>query len=172
MASTKWVLDPTHSEIQFKVKHMMITTVTGSFGKFTAEAETEGDDFSGANVQFSAETASVNTGNEQRDGHLRSGDFFDADNFPTLDFKSTSFDGDSLAGNLTIRGVTHPVKLQAEFGGIGKDPWGNTKAGFNLAGKINRKDFGLNWNAALEAGGVLVSEEVRLLGEVQLVKST
>lgn len=172
MATTKWVLDPAHSEIQFKVKHMMITTVTGHFDRFYVEVETEGDDFSTASIQFSAETASVNTGNEQRDGHLRSADFFDAENHATLAFKATSYDpaNNQLRGDLTIKGITHPVTLEAEFGGIGQDPWGNTKAGFTLSGKINRKDWELNWNAALEAGGVLVSDEVRLLGEIQLAK--
>ena len=172
MATTKWVLDPAHSEIQFKVKHMMITTVTGHFDRFNVEVETEGDDFSTASIQFSAETASVNTGNEQRDVHLRSADFFDAENHEALVFKATSYDpaNNQLRGDLTIKGITHPVTLEAEFGGIGQDPWGNTKAGFTLSGKINRKDWELNWNAALEAGGVLVSDEVRLLGEIQLAK--
>lgn len=173
MATTKWVLDPAHSEIQFKVKHMMITTVTGNFDRFNVEVESEGDDFSKASIQFSAETASVNTGNEQRDGHLRSADFFDAENHESLVFKAKSYSpaNNQLQGDLTIKGITHPVTLEAEFGGIGQDPWGNTKAGFTLSGKINRKDWGLNWNAALEAGGVLVSDEVRLLGEIQLTKS-
>lgn len=173
MATTKWVLDPAHSEIQFKVKHMMITTVTGSFDRFNVEVETEGDDFSTASIQFSAETASVNTGSEQRDGHLRSADFFDAENHEALVFKAKSYSpaNNQLQGDLTIKGITHPVTLEAEFGGIGQDPWGNTKAGFTLSGKINRKDWDLNWNAALEAGGVLVSDEVRLLGEIQLAKS-
>ncbi len=176
MATTKWALDPAHSEIQFKVKHMMITTVTGAFKSFNAEVKTEGDDFSTAEIAFSAETASVDTGSEQRDGHLRSGDFFDSDNHPVLTFNAGKLqpkgsDGDyQLSGELSIRGVTKPVTLDVEFGGIGTDPWGNTKAGFTLAGKINRKEWGLNWNAALEAGGVLVSEEVRLLGEIQLTK--
>lgn len=176
MATTKWALDPAHSEIQFKVKHMMITTVTGAFKNFNVEVETEGDDFSTANVGFSAETASVDTGSEQRDGHLRSGDFFDAENFPVLAFKAAKLqpkgdDGEyQLTGELTIKETTRPVTLNVEFGGIGADPWGNTKAGFTLSGKINRKDWGLNWNAALEAGGVLVSDDVRLLGEIQLTK--
>jgi polyisoprenoid-binding protein YceI len=174
MATTKWALDPTHSEIHFKVKHLMITTVTGSFNKFTAAAETESEDFSNASISFSAETASVDTGNEQRDGHLVSADFFDAEKFPTLSFVSTEYkkDGDdyTLTGNLTIKDVTKPVTLSVEFGGVAKDPWGNTKAGFTLSGKINRKEFGLTWNAATETGGVLVSEDVKLLAEIQLVQ--
>lgn len=176
MSTTTWALDAAHSEIQFKVKHMMISTVTGGFGKFDAKVETEGDDFSTADISFTAETASVNTGSEQRDGHLKGEDFFDAEKFPVMSFKATSFkptgnNGDyQLTGDLTIKDVTKPVQFDVEFGGIGKDPWGNTKAGFTLAGKINRKDWNLNWNAALEAGGLLVSDEVKLLGEIQLAK--
>jgi len=176
MATTKWTLDPAHSEIQFKVKHMMITTVTGAFKNFDAEVQTNGDDFSTADIGFSADTASVDTGNQQRDEHLRSGDFFDAEQYPKLSFKANKLEpkgsnGDyQLSGELTIRDTTRPVTLDVEFGGIGTDPWGNTKAGFTLSGKINRKEWGLNWNAALEAGGVLVSDDVRLLGEIQLTK--
>lgn len=153
---------------------MMIATVTGKFDRFNVEVSADDDDFTNADILFSAETDSVNTGNEQRDGHLRSADFFDAENHPTLSFKATAYSPSTgeLHGDLTIRGNTKPVTLEAEFGGIGKDPWGNTKAGFTLSGKINRKDWGLNWNAALEAGGLLVSEEVRLLGEIQLAKAS
>jgi polyisoprenoid-binding protein YceI len=173
MSKTKWALDPAHSEIQFKVKHMMITTVTGNFDRFNVEVAADAADFSDADISFSAETASVNTGSEQRDGHLKSADFFDAEKYPEMKFQATSYSpaDNSLSGNLTIKDITKPVKLEAEFGGIGKDPWGNTKAGFTLSGKINRRDWELNWNAALEAGGVLVSEDVRLLGEIQLVKA-
>ncbi|MCB0801261.1 MAG: YceI family protein [Bacteroidales bacterium] len=172
MKTTKWIIDPAHSEIQFKVKHMMITTVTGSFREFSSEVETEGEDFSTARIRFEAATASIFTNAEQRDAHLRSADFFDADNFPVMSFVSsklekTDDDNWQLTGDLTIKDVTKPVKLDVEFGGVGKDPWGNTKAGFSLSGKINRKDWGLNWNAALEAGGVLVSDDVRILCEVQ-----
>ena len=174
MATTTWAIDPTHSEIHFKVKHLMITTVTGSFNSFTASAETENDDFSGAKISFSADTASVDTGNEQRDGHLKSADFFDSEKFPQMSFTSTGYSkkGDDyvLTGDLTIKDVTKPVTLNVEFGGVAKDPWGNTKAGFTLTGKINRKDFGLNWNAVTEAGGVLVSEEVKILAEIQLTQ--
>ncbi|MCB0522835.1 MAG: YceI family protein [Saprospiraceae bacterium] len=178
MATTKWALDLAHSEIQFKVKHMMITTVTGGFDKFDATVKTEGEDFSTANISFEAETASVNTGAADRDKHLRSSDFFDAEKFPIMKFEATEFkptgdNGDyELKGNLTIKDTTKPVKLDVEFGGIGKDPWGNTKAGFTLSGKISRKDWGLTWNAALETGGVLVSDEVKLLGEIQLMKAS
>lgn len=175
MSKTKWIADPTHSEIQFKVKHLMITTVTGYFREFSATAETDGNDFTNARIDFEAKTASVDTNMADRDKHLRSGDFFDAEKFPVLKFRSTSMEKQSedeylLKGELTIREATKPVTLKAEFGGVMKDPWGQEKAGFSLSGKIDRKDWDLNWNATLEAGGVLVSDEVRLYCEMQLVK--
>ncbi len=176
MTTTKWALDPTHSEIQFKVKHLMITNVTGSFKQFNAAVETEGDDFTTAKISFDAATASVDTNNEQRDGHLKSADFFDSEKHANISFVSTSFvkkdnDGNfTLNGNLTIKNVTKPVALNVEFAGMEKDPWGNAKAGFSVNGKINRKDWELNWNAALESGGLLVSDEVRLSAEIQVVK--
>lgn len=174
MATTAWALDPTHSELQFKVKHLMITTVTGSLKTISATLASEGDDFEDAKVTFEAEIGSIDTGNTDRDNHLKSGDFFDAEQFPKVTFESTevSKDGDDyvLTGNLTIKDTTKPVKLNAEFGGIATDPWGNTKAGFTLSGKINRTDFGLTWNAALETGSVMVSEEVKIAGELQFVK--
>ncbi|MFN0255961.1 YceI family protein [Pedobacter ureilyticus] len=174
MATTKWALDPTHSELQFKVKHLMITTVTGNIKSFQAELGSEGDDFTNANISFSGDINTIDTGNGDRDGHLKSGDFFDAEKFPAITFKSTNVEKDGsdyiVNGNLTIKDVTKAVKLNAEFGGIATDPWGNTKAGFTLSGKINRTEFGLTWNAALETGGVMVSEEVKILGELQFVK--
>jgi polyisoprenoid-binding protein YceI len=176
MATKKWVVDPTHSEIQFKIKHLMITNVTGSFNIFNVNAETEDEDFTKAKISFTADTASVSTGNEQRDGHLTSADFFDAEKFPQIKFTATKYenvDNDGsyeLYGDLTIKEVTKAIKLSVEFGGIAKDPWGNTKAGFTISGKINRKDFGLTWNAATETGGVLVSEEVRINCEIQLIE--
>lgn len=174
MATTNWILDPSHSEVNFKVKHLMITNVTGGFTDYTVTASTDADDFSKAAISFTAKAASVNTGSEQRDNHLKSADFFDAENHPEISFISTSYqpvnDDYVLEGNLTIKGITKPVKLNVEFGGIAKDPWGNAKAGFTITGKINRKDWGLNWNAALEAGGVLVSDDVKISCEVQLLK--
>ncbi|HYF69297.1 MAG TPA: YceI family protein [Ohtaekwangia sp.] len=172
---TKWNLDPTHSEIGFKVKHMMITNVSGSFGTFNVTAQTKGDDFSTADITFTADINTISTSNADRDTHLKSGDFFDAEKHPELKFVSTRMerkddDRYKLHGNLTIKGITKPVQLDVEFGGIGKDPWGNEKAGFSLSGKIKRTDWNLNWNAALETGGVLVSEEVKLTAEVQLIK--
>lgn len=176
MSTINWKLDPTHSEIGFKVKHMMITNVSGAFTDFNVEASSESEDFSKPNISFNAKTTSVNTNSDQRDGHLRSPEFFDSEKYPEMKFKGTAYEkvnGDhyKLKGDLTIKDVTKPVSLDVEFGGINKDPWGNTKAGFTLNGKINRKDFGLNWNAALETGGVMVSEEVKINAEIQLVKA-
>ena len=159
--------------IQFKVKHLVITTVTGNFNEFSGTVES-GETFENANITFEANTASISTNSEQRDGHLKSGDFFDVEKFPKLSFKATKFSkkGDEfeLVGDLTIKDVTNSVTLAVEYGGTAKDPWGNTKAGFEVTGKINRKDFGLTWNAPTEAGGVLVSEEVKLIAIVQLLK--
>jgi polyisoprenoid-binding protein YceI len=176
MATKTWALDPTHSEVQFKIKHLMITNVTGSFNIFTVSAQTEDEDFTKAKISFTADVNSISTNNEQRDTHLKGADFFDAEKFPQLKFeatKSENVDSDGsyeLYGDLTIRDVTKNVKLSVEFGGVVKDPWGNTKAGFTINGKINRKDFGLTWNAVTEAGGVMVSEEVRLSAEIQLIE--
>ena len=173
---TKWNLDAAHSEVGFKVKHMMITSVSGSFEKFDVKAESDGNDFGAATIDFTAEVASISTGNPDRDNHLKSPDFFDAAKYPDLKFHSTKILRENnsnliVHGDLTIRGVSRPVALDVEYGGIGKDPWGNEKAGFTISGKINRADFDLKWNAALETGGVLVSEEVKLFAEVQLVKA-
>lgn len=175
MATTKWAIDPTHSEIGFKVKHMMFTNVSGKFQTYEADITTEDDDFTKSNISFSADVASINTNNADRDGHLKSADFFDAENFPKLAFVSSSFkkiddENYELTGNLSLHGVTKTVVLPAELSGLMKDPWGNTKAGLNISGKINRKDWGLNWNSALETGGVLVSEDVKLNIELQLLK--
>jgi polyisoprenoid-binding protein YceI len=172
---SKWVLDPSHSELLFKVKHLMITNVKGEFRKFNVEATSKGNDFSNAAVDVTIDASSVFTNEENRDTHLKSPDFFDAENHKELTFKSTGLnknaDGDMvLTGLLTIKGVTKEVDLNVEFGGINKDPWGNEKAGFSLNGKISRKDWGLNWNAMLETGGVLVSDEVRIQAEVQLAR--
>jgi polyisoprenoid-binding protein YceI len=175
MATTKWILDPAHSELNFKVRHMMIANVTGTFTSFNVEASTDEDDFTKAKIHVTADVKSINTKNEQRDTHLRSADFFDTDKHPEAKFESTSVskkqnDEYEVQGNLTIKGITKPVMLKVEFGGIGKDPYGNTKAGFTAEGKINRKDWGLNWNAALETGGVLVGDELKILADIQLVK--
>ncbi|WLD24233.1 YceI family protein [Flavobacterium dauae] len=169
----KWTIDPTHSEVGFKVKHMMFTNVKGLFNDYSANIDFN-DDLKDANLQFEAKINSIFTNNTDRDNHLKSADFFDAEQFPTLNFKSTKIEGNGseyeITGDLTIKGVTKPVTLNAEFSGLMTDPWGNTKVGLNLDGKINRKDFGLTYNAALETGGVLVGEDVKLNAEIQLVE--
>jgi polyisoprenoid-binding protein YceI len=175
MATTKWVIDPSHSEVQFKVKHLMVTTVTGHLTSFSGAVETSTEDFSDAKISFTADLNSFTTGSEQRDQHLKGEDFFETAKFPELRFESTNFlknaDGTyRLKGMLSIRGVSKEVELTTEFGGLIKDPWGNKKAAFNLSGKISRKEFGLVWNVVTEGGGVLVSDEVKLLAEVQLVE--
>ncbi|MEJ1238013.1 YceI family protein [Chryseolinea sp. T2] len=174
--TTKWNLDTAHSEVTFKVKHMMISNVSGSFQKFSADVETEGEDFTKSEISFTADINSINTGNTDRDNHLKSADFFNGEANPQVKFISRKLELKDeneyiLTGDLTFAGVTKPVKFDVEFGGIGKDPWGNKKAGFTVSGKIKRTDFGLNWNAALETGGVLVGEEVKLLAEIQLIRA-
>ena len=175
MAQTKWILDSTHSELGFKIKHLMITNVSGSFKNFKAEVDTEETDFSTAQINLSAEMASITTNNEQRDAHLLNSDFFEVEKYPELKFKSTKLekiDSDtySLFGKLTMKGVTKPVRLSVEYNGLSKDPWGGERAGFVVTGKINRSDWGVNFNGVLETGGVMLSEEVRINGEIQLVK--
>ncbi|OSZ80280.1 hypothetical protein CAP36_03240 [Chitinophagaceae bacterium IBVUCB2] len=170
--TTKWVLDPAHSEITFKVKHMMITNVKGEFKVFSVAVD--GEDIFTSPITATIDASSISTNNEQRDGHLKSADFFDVENHKELIFKSNSFkkagDEYELKGILTIKGISKEVSFDVEFGGINKDPWGNDKAGFSVSGKINRKDWGLNWNTALETGGVLVSEDVKVFGEFQFTK--
>ena len=171
---TIWTLDPSHSEFLFKVKHLMISNVKGEFRKVNASIDILGDDLSTASVKVNIDASSVFTNDENRDKHLQGADFFDAEQHPELTFEGSSLTkkgGDyELAGNLTIKGVTKPVTLNVEFGGVNKDPWGHEKMGFSITGAIHRKDWGLNWNAALETGGVLVSDEVRISAEVQFVK--
>lgn len=174
METKNWKLDTTHSTIGFSIKHMMFTNVRGNFDLYEGGVTMTGDDFEQAKIEFNAEIASINTKNADRDGHLKSADFFDAEQFPNLTFKSSSIKktGDhmyDIEGDLSMHGVTKPVQLKAVYSGLMKDPFGNIKIGLNLNGKINRKDWGLNWNAGLEAGGLLVGEEVRLDIETQLV---
>ncbi|WCM43530.1 YceI family protein [Flavobacterium sp. CBA20B-1] len=173
MTMKKWSIDPSHSEIGFKVKHMMFTNVKGYFNDYTAEIDFD-NDLKDANLQFAAKVNSIFTNNTDRDNHLKSADFFDAEHFPAVHFKSTNIEGNGseykITGDLTIKDVTKPITLNAEFSGLMTDPWGNTKVGLNLEGKINRKDFGLTYNAALETGGVLVGEEVKLNAEIQLIE--
>ncbi len=173
--STKWLIDPAHSEIHFKVKHLMISNVTGKFKQFSVSAETEGDDFSKtSNIVFTADVHSIDTGNEQRDTHLKSSDFFNGETHSKIHFHSESYqkkgDKEILHGNLTMHGMTKPVVVEVEPGGIAKDPYGQTKAGFTISGKFSRKEFGMTYNAATETGGVLIGDEVKFNGEIQLVK--
>lgn len=172
---TKWVVDPVHTEIQFKVKHLMITTVTGYFRKYDVEVETETDDFTTASkIIFTADIDSIDTNNDQRDTHLKSADFFAAEEHKHLRFvgKKYAKKGDEfkLTGDLSIRGTTKPITLDVEFAGIVVDPYGQTKAGFTVDGKISRKEYGLQWNAVTEAGQIVVSDEIKIHCEVQLVK--
>ncbi|MEN8958194.1 MAG: YceI family protein [Flavobacteriales bacterium] len=168
--NTTWKIDNTHSEIAFKIKHMMISTVTGHFEDFSATAKTDGDDFTNSQFEFSAKIGSINTKNEDRDNHLKSDDFFSAEKFPEMTFKSKSFDGENLVGDLTIRDTTKEVNMNAELNGIAVDPYGQTKAGFEITGQINRKDFGLTWGAVTEAGNIVVSDKVKLVIDAQFVK--
>jgi polyisoprenoid-binding protein YceI len=172
--ATTWVIDPTHSEIQFKVKHLVISTVTGAFKTFEGSVETETEDFDGAKVSFSADTASIDTNQAQRDEHLKSADFFDSEKYPKLSFSGIlskkGSDTYTLKGDLTVKDITKPFELQAEYGGNMTDFYGNNKSGFEITGKINRKEFGLEWSAVTEAGGVVVGDEVKLIANVQVVK--
>ena len=173
--ATSWKLDPSHSEVQFKVKHLMITTVTGYFKKFDLTVETEGEDFAKTtSISFSADTDSIDTNNTQRDTHLKSPEFFNASEYQQLTFVGKGFSADSnegkLKGDLTIRGITKPVEVEVEFGGIVVDPYGQTKAGFTVTGKISRKEFGLTWSAVTEAGQVVVGDEIKLQAEIQLIR--
>ncbi|MCX7546334.1 YceI family protein [Xanthomarina sp. F1114] len=170
--NTNWSIDNTHSEIAFKVKHMMISTVTGYFEDFEATAKTDGDNFNNAVIEFSAKTASINTKNKDRDAHLRSDDFFNSEKFPEMKFVSKSFVGDKLVGDLTIRDVTKEVTLNADLNGIAVDPYGQTKAGFEITGELNRKDFNLTWSSVTEAGSIVVSDKVKLAVDVQFTKQS
>lgn len=167
---TNWKVDQSHSEIEFKVKHMMISTVTGSFAEFDGEVESANENFKDANFSFTAKIDSISTKNKDRDTHLKSDDFFNAEKFPELTFKSKSFDGDKMVGDLTIRDVTKEITLDVDFNGIAEDPYGQTKAGFEATGSINRKDFDLNWSAVTEAGNIVVSDKVKLIANLQFTK--
>lgn len=171
----KWALDSAHSEITFKVRHMMISNVKGEFRNFTVEVD--GEDITKSNVNVIIDASSITTNNEDRDNHLKSADFLDVQNHKEITFKSTSVnqiaDGEfELNGILNIKGISKEITLDVELGGIAKDPWGNEKAGFSITGKINRKEWDLNWNTALEAGGVLVGDKVNISCEVQFTKQS
>lgn len=173
--ATKWVLDPMHSEVTFKIKHLVISNVTGFFKKFEGSCEAPSDSFENAEIDFSLDVDSLDTNQEQRDVHLKSPEFFNAEQYPKITFKSTSFtktgEGEfDLSGNLTIKDITKPVTLQVEFGGQASDFYGNLKAGFEVTGKINRKDFGLVWDGITEAGSVVLGEDVKLMINAQFAK--
>lgn len=172
---TKWSIDPMHSEVQFKVKHLVISTVSGFFKSFEGTVETDSEDFEHSKIEFSIDIDSIDTKQSQRDEHLKSAEFFDAAKYPHIKFKSTSFTktGEAeydLQGDLTIKDVTKPVTLHVEYGGSAADFYGNTKAGFELTGKINRKEFGLTWDGVTEAGSVVVGEDIKLTINAQLIK--
>lgn len=174
---TKWILDPVHSGVKFKVKHLMITTVTGEFRKFSVEAITENEGFDKiSKIEFTAEVDSIVTGNEQRDTHLKSDDFFDVTDFKQIRFTGLEYNikesNHNLYGALTIRDYTQPITLNVEFGGIAVDPYGQTKAGFTVTGAISRKQFGLIWNAVTETGSIVLSDEVKFEADIQLIKQT
>jgi len=173
--ATKWVIDPMHSEVQFKVKHLVISTVSGFFKSFEGTMETTNDDFQDAEITFSLDIDSIDTNQGPRDQHLKSAEFFDAEKYPKISFKSTSFkktgdDEYTLTGDLTVKDVTKQVTLAAEFGGATDDFYGNTKAGFEVTGKINRKEFGLTWEGVTEAGAIVVGEDIKLLINIQFAK--
>jgi polyisoprenoid-binding protein YceI len=170
LTKTKWAIDSTHSEVGFKVKHMMISTVKGHFEDFEVNVETESEDFKDASIEVVIKTASIKTKNADRDGHLKSPDFFNAEEFENITFKSSSFNGSTLVGALTIKGITKEIELDVDFNGVAVDPYGQTKAGFEISGEINRQDFGLTWSAVTEAGNIVVSDKVKLSIDAQLIK--
>jgi polyisoprenoid-binding protein YceI len=173
--TTKWTIDPLHSEVLFKIKHLVISTVTGSFTKFEGQVNTTGEDFENAQIGFSIDVSSIHTGQEQRDAHLKNSDFFEIEKYPVISFRSTSFikTGDDkyiLTGELTMKGVAKEISLDVEYGGSEKDHHGNTKAGFELSGVVNRKEFGLTFNALTESGGLALSENVKIAANIQLAQ--
>ena len=175
-AITKWKIDKAHSEVQFKAKHLVISTVTGQFNEFEAELEMEDDKLENAKAWFRADVNSISTNQPDRDKHLKSADFFDAENHPEITFESIEIahvDGNQykMTGNLTMRGITKTITLDVEYGGTMVDPWGNTKAGYEITGKVNRHDFGLKWNAATESGGLVVGKEITLSLNIKLIMS-
>ncbi|GLB51152.1 hypothetical protein NBRC110019_01910 [Neptunitalea chrysea] len=170
MEKATWIIDPTHSEMVFKVKHMMISTVTGTFGEFEGHLVAASENFEDAEFSTTIKTASISTNNSDRDNHLKSADFFDAETYPEITFKSTSYAGSKLLGDLTIKGITKSIELEIEYNGTAVDPYGQTKSGFEAISKINRKDFGLTWSAVTEAGSIVVSDIIKLLINVQFIK--
>jgi len=165
-----WTVDPAHSELSFSVRHLMVAKVRGKFGEFTGSVEV-GTPATDSKVTATVQLASVDTGTADRDAHLRSPDFFDTETNPEMTFVSTSVTDSALVGDLTIKGVTKPVTFDIEFNGVAADPWGNTKAGFEAETEINRTDWGLTWNAAIEGGGVLVAEKIKITLDIELLKA-
>jgi polyisoprenoid-binding protein YceI len=172
--ATTWKLDPSHSTVEFSAKHMMITTVKGRFADVEGTITAPNATLDGASVVATMKTASIDTRTEQRDQHLRSADFLDAENFPEITFKSTKLDGSkekfTMTGELTIHGTTRPITLDVTYEGAGTDPWGNERMGFSASGKIDRREFGLTWNQALEAGGILVSNDIKIQIDAQVTR--
>jgi len=176
MTKTKWVVDQTHSSVDFSIKHLMISKVKGSFNEFNATIEADVNDLSSGSIQFTVDANSIDTRNTDRDNHLRSADFFDVENHPTMTFVSKQIEKKAeneyiVTGDLTIRGITNTEKFEVTYEGNGVDPWGNEKVGFSSLGSINRSEYGLTWNAALEAGGVLVGDQIKFDIQVQAVKA-
>ena len=169
LSTGTWTIDPTHTEVGFVARHLMVSKVRGSFTDVSGTV-TVGEELKDSVADVVLKAASVSTGTPDRDAHLRSADFFDADTYPDITFRSTSFDGETLVGDLTIKGVTKPVTLDVEFNGVATDPWGNDKAAFEASTEIDRTQWGLTWNAALEKGGVLVSDKIKIVNDVQLAK--
>jgi len=175
MEKTIWAIDPTHSEVHFKIKHLVISTVTGAFKSFSGTATSTDGEFENAKVKFSIDVDSIDTNQPHRDAHLKNSDFFEVEKYPTIDFESTSFtrvkgDDFKLAGKLTMHGVTKPVELDVEYGGSEKDGYGNLKHGFEVSGKINRKEFGLTYNSITEAGGLALGEDIKLIANIQVAQ--
>ncbi|TBL71541.1 YceI family protein [Paenibacillus thalictri] len=175
MSKTKWAVDASHSSIDFSIRHMMIAKVKGSFHEFEAQIEADPEDLTSADIRFSVTVSSIDTRNSDRDNHLRTGDFFNAEQYPNMTFQSTRIvktdDGEyNVTGDFTLHGVTRPETFTVTFEGAGKDPWGNEKVGFSATGSIKRSDFGLTYNAALETGGVLIGDEVKVSLEIEASK--
>lgn len=176
MTISKWALDPAHSSVDFSIRHMMIANVKGAFHNFSATIEADPTDLTTATIEFTVDTASVDTRNKDRDAHLVSADFFDVENFPNLTFRATNIEKNdegeyNVTGDLTLHGVTKQETFAVTFEGQGKDPWGNEKVGFSATGSVNRSDYGLTWNAALETGGVLVGDKVKINLQLQAAKA-
>jgi polyisoprenoid-binding protein YceI len=175
METTKWIVDPAHSDVQFKIKHLVISTVTGSFNNFQGGATSDRDNFEGAEIHFSLDVNSIDTNQGVRDAHLKSADFFDAETYPHITFQSNYFhkvkgDKFKLSGLLTLKGITKPIELDAEYGGSQRDNEGKTRLGFEVQGQLSRQEFGLNYNQLTDAGGFVVGEDVRLIANIQLVQ--